>query len=364
LLVIDKPEQSVLLVGLEPHAHPPALSLPRGFSAPVRIELQRSSSELLHLLACDSDSFARWDAGQVLLRDAVLDRAAGQLNDELEEGLVAAFERILAEVGMCDAYRSVLMAFPGLPELEDAALARSGSADPPALFQALLALQQRFGEALEEPLQQALERCRPQWLQQWPGGVGDRQLSATAWSWRIAAGDAGARAEAAAAVQGPSMSLSRAGLRALQCHDTPERDAALEAFYQRWQHKPVILDAWFALQASTPFGDGVARIHQLLEHPRFDPAAPNSLRAVLGSFAGNPMQFHAADGRGYRFMAEQIAAVDRRNPITASRMAKVFSRWQSYGPERSERMREALEALAAHDLSPNSREVVDQSLKA
>jgi len=364
LLVIDKPEQSVLLVGLEPHAHPPALSLPRGFSAPVRIELQRSSSELLHLLACDSDSFARWDAGQVLLRDAVLDRAAGQLNDELEEGLVAAFERILAEVGMCDAYRSVLMAFPGLPELEDAALARSGSADPPALFQALLALQQRFGEALEEPLQQALERCRPQWLQQWPGGVGDRQLSATAWSWRIAAGDAGARAEAAAAVQGPSMSLSRAGLRALQCHDSPERDAALEAFYQRWQHKPVILDAWFALQASTPFGDGVARIHQLLEHPRFDPAAPNSLRAVLGSFAGNPMQFHAADGRGYRFMAEQIAVVDRRNPITASRMAKVFSRWQSYGPERCERMREALEALAAHDLSPNSREVVDQSLSA
>ena len=150
----------------------------------------------------------------------------------------------------------------------------------------------------------------------------------------------------------------------MQNLQSEERNAALEAFYHRWQDKPVILDAWFALQASTPFGDGVARLRQLLEHPRFDPAAPNSLRAVLGSFAGNPMQFHAADGRGYRFMAEQIAAVDRRNPITASRMAKVFSRWQSYGEQRSVLMREALETLSAQALSPNSREVVDQSLSA
>jgi aminopeptidase N len=325
----------------------------------VKLQVPRDSRELLHLLACDSDPFARWDAGQELLRQAVLQRAAGATNDELEEGLVAAFERILAEPGLCDANRSMLLALPGLPELEDAA---GEGCDPPALFQALLELQQRFGEELQQPLEHTLERCRPQWLLAWPDGVGDRALTATAWSWRVAAGDPGVRAEAAAAVEGPSMTLARAGLRALQCHDCPERSAALEAFYGRWQDKPVILDAWFGLEASTTFGDGVARVRQLLEHPRFDPAAPNSLRAVLGGFAGTVPQFHAADGRGYRFVAEQIAAVDQRNPITASRMAKLFSRWQSYGPERSARMREALEQLAAAPLSPNSREVVDQCL--
>jgi aminopeptidase N len=83
---------------------------------------------------------------------------------------------------------------------------------------------------------------------------------------------------------------------------------------------------------------------------------------VLGGFAGNVAQFHALDGRGYRFMAEQIAALDQRNPITASRMAKVFSRWQSYGPERSARMQEALEQLAGAQLSANTREVVGQCL--
>jgi aminopeptidase N len=196
----------------------------------------------------------------------------------------------------------------------------------------------------------------------WPDGVGDRDLTATAWSWRAAAGDVGVRAEAAVAVGGPSMTLARAGLRALQCHDTPERTAAMAAFHDRWQDKPVILDAWFALEASAPFGDGVARVQALLEHPRFDPAAPNSIRAVLGGFAGNVAQFHALDGRGYQFMAERIAWLDQRNPITASRLAKVFSRWQSYGPERSRRMRAALEQLAGSELSANSREVVQQCL--
>ena len=363
LFVIDRAEQDLLFVGLEAHSHPPAVSLPRGFSAPVRVAMERSSNELLHLLACDSESFARWDAGQVLLRQALLERASGAINDELEEGLVAAFERILLEGDLGDSYRSALMAFPGLPELEDAALAQNGTVDPPALFEAVLALRARLGDELQGPLETVLASCRNQWQQHWPEGVGDRDLTATIWSWRVAAGDAGVRAEAAAAVSGPSMTLARAGLRALQSIDSAERNAALQAFHDRWQEKPVILDAWFGLEAATPFGDGVARVRQLMDHPRFDPAAPNSLRAVLGGFAGNVSQFHALDGSGYRFMAEQIAALDQRNPITASRMAKVFSRWQSYGSLRSERMLEALKQLSAAPLSPNSREVVDQCLQ-
>jgi aminopeptidase N len=83
---------------------------------------------------------------------------------------------------------------------------------------------------------------------------------------------------------------------------------------------------------------------------------------VLGGLAGNPPVFHAADGSGYRFLAARIAELDARNPITASRLAKVFSRWRSYGQGRSKQMRAALEQLAAAPLSSNSREVVEQCL--
>ena len=364
LLVIDQPQQNLRLVGLPRQGHPPALSLLRHFSAPVILEMGRPTAELVHLLAADSDPFARWDAGQVLLRQAVLARAAGGTDGLLEEELIDAFGRILADPSLSEASRSVLLALPGLPELEDAAVAVGAEPDPPALFAALLALQQRFGVALAVPLSAALERCTPQWSLAWPAGNGDRLLTGTVWSWRVAAGDAQVAAAAAAAVQGPSMTLARAGLRALQCHPIAERQQAVEAFYQRWQHKPVILDAWFALEASAPFADGLERVARLLEHPRFDPAAPNSVRAVLGGLAGNTAVFHAADGSGYRFMAARIADLDQRNPITASRLAKVFSRWQSYGPVRSAAMHAALEQLAAASLSPNTGEVVSQCLGA
>ena len=107
-----------------------------------------------------------------------------------------------------------------------------------------------------------------------------------------------------------------------------------------------------------------ARVEALLRHPRFDPLAPNSVRAVLGGLVSNTPLFHHSDGSGYRFLAAQIAALDQRNPITASRLVKVFSRWRSYGPERQERQREALVQLAAAPLSTNSREVVTQCLGA
>ena len=136
----------------------------------------------------------------------------------------------------------------------------------------------------------------------------------------------------------------------------------MAAFFTRWQDRPVILDAWFGLEASAPFAGGLERVARLLEHPRFDPAAPNSVRAVLGGLAGNTPVFHAADGSGYGFMAEQIAVLDQRTPITASRMATVLSRWQSYGEQRGGRMREALEQLASSGLSTNTREVVEQCL--
>jgi aminopeptidase N len=358
LLVIDQPEQHYLVEGLPSQAPPPGLSLLRRFSAPVRVEMGRPTSELVHLLASDLDTFARWDAGQTLLRRVALRRAAGRPDPVLEEELITAYERILADPSLSETSRAVLLSLPGLPELEDA----GAEPDPPALFTALQELRRRFGEALADPLRTALERCTPQWTLAWPEGAGARRLTARIWEWRVAAGDRAAIAASRAGVESDSMTLARAGLQALQAHPLPERQEAMQSFHDRWQDRPVILDSWFALEASAPFGDGLARVERLLAHPRFDPSAPNSVRAVLGGLAGNPPVFHAADGSGYRFMAERIVELDARNPITASRLAKVFSRWRSYGPERQGRMEQALQRLAAADLSANCREVVEQCL--
>jgi len=362
LLVVDALRQSYRLVNLPRQHHPPALSVLRQFSAPVKLELGRPTAELVHLLACDSDAVARWDAGQMLLRQALLHQAAGQPDQLLEDELIDAFARILADPSLSEASRSALMTLPALPELEEACLSAGQEPDPPALFAARLRLQKRFGEALAAPLEAALQRCEALWPLAWPQGTGARQLTALIWVWRVAVDDAAVIAAALKAVSGASMTLARAGLRALQNQPIPAREEAMELFYRRWRQRPVVLDTWFSLQAGAPFPDALERVSSLLHHPLYDPAAPNAVRAVLGGFASNTPMFHAADGSGYRFMADQIAALDQRNPITASRMAKVFSRWRSYGDLRSRSQLQALESLAAADLSVNTREVVQQCL--
>ena len=354
LLVMDGEQASLKLQG-EPGAAAPALSLLRRFSAPVNIQMEQSLQESLQLLAHDDDPFSRWNAGQRLARQVLLGRANGQPDATVETALIEALrQRLIAYDGAAGQDLAVLLALPGTAELE----ALQSPVDPPALYAAQRAWVAELGRQLSDPLHQLLAECHGDWSLAWPAGQGARSLTGLAWSWLAAAGDAQAREQALEAVSGPSMTLARAALRALQPLDVEERDQALDRFYQRWQDKPVILDAWFALEASAPRQDGLQRVQTLLEHPRFDPLAPNSLRAVLGGFTANVPVFHAIDGSGYRFMADQIAAVDARNPITASRMAKVFSRWRSYGAERQSAMRQAIDGLATADLSANTAEVV------
>ncbi len=354
-LLVMNAEKASFTLQAEPGPEAPALSLLRRFSAPVNVQLEQPLQESLQLLAHDDDPFSRWDAGQRLARQVLLARAADQPDATVETALISALrQRLSAYGGSGGQDLAILLALPGTAELE----ALQNPVDPLALYEARREWIADLGRHLSEPLHRLLERCRGDWAQAWPEGQGARSLTGLAWAWLAAAGDAEARQQALEAVSGPSMTLARAALRALQPLEIGERDQALERFYQRWQDKPVILDAWFSLEASAPRQDGLQRVKDLLEHPRFDPLAPNSLRAVLGGFTANVPVFHAIDGSGYRFMADQIAAVDARNPITASRMAKVFSRWSSYGPERQSAMRQAIDGLAAADLSANTAEVV------
>jgi aminopeptidase N len=355
LMVLDQQEKTVVLEGLPCMQQPPVLSLFRRFSAPVTWDAGQTTDDLFALFAGDNDAFARWDAGQQLWKRLMLPRAAGTPAAELESRMLDALQQLLSDRGEQDpAVLATLLTFPGAAELESL----QNEADPPALERSACELRETLGSQLAPLLRSRLDGVAAQLMQAWPDGQGERQLTGLIWGWLAAAGDSRARCDAAAAVQGPSMTLARAGLRALQPIDCVERDQALQSFHDRWQERPVIFDTWFSLEASTPREDALERVAALLKHPRYDPMAPNSVRAVLGGLVANPRVFHALDGSGYQFMAEQIIAVDQRNAITASRLAKVFSRWRTYGGERQAAVKRALSKLASADLSTNTREVV------
>ena len=105
------------------------------------------------------------------------------------------------------------------------------------------------------------------------------------------------------------------------------------------------------------------RVKALLAHPAFDIRNPNRARSVLHSFAATPVHFHAADGEGYRFVAEQVVALDRINPQIASRLARSFDRWKKYDAGRQAHARLALESIrSAEGLSGDVGEVVGRAL--
>ena len=155
-----------------------------------------------------------------------------------------------------------------------------------------------------------------------------------------------------------------AALATLTLHDVPERQAALDDFYERYQSDPLIIDKWFVLQATTPDPKTLDRVKALTGHAAFSMTNPNRVRSLIGSFAqGNPTQFNRADGAGYEFVADKILALDPANPQVASRMTTAFRTWRALEAGRRERAQAALKRISsAPQLSRDVGDIVQRAL--
>ncbi|MGH2412453.1 MAG: aminopeptidase N C-terminal domain-containing protein, partial [Microcystaceae cyanobacterium] len=162
--------------------------------------------------------------------------------------------------------------------------------------------------------------------------------------------------------QADNMTDALSALTSLANCDCPERLPALAAFYDKWQDEPLVVDKWLGVQAASRLPGTVDAVRQLTDHPAFDLKNPNKVYALIGSFGGNQVNFHKADGAGYAFMAEQIAALDPINPQVAARMARYFERWKRFDSNRQTQMKAVLEQLAA--MPGRSKETAEVITKA
>ena len=161
-----------------------------------------------------------------------------------------------------------------------------------------------------------------------------------------------------------NMTDAMGGLSALLQVGGELLDEALAAFYARWRDEPLVVDKWFSLQARDPAEGALGRVLGLSVHPAFDAKTPNRLRALVATFANaNPARFHAADGAGHRFLADQIVAVDGFNPMIAARLVEPLSGWRRYTPEVSDSMRAALRRIVERPgVSKNVLELAAKAL--
>jgi aminopeptidase N len=358
VIVLDKAEQHFRIDGV---ARAPVLSALRGFSAPVNLTTDAPAKDAYVLLASDPDQFNRWEAGQGLARDLILGRARGGPDEVGEERFAEAMGRALADQSADAAFKALMLT---LPSESDLALAWRG-ADPAAIHEARDALRRRLATHLSEALARLHGALQDKGAFSADAeAAGRRALRNAALS--LLAADPTERNRARARLHFESagnMTDSIAGLGALMLMGGPEFEAALTTFYGRWKNEPLVIDKWFALQASDQSADALQRVIRLTTHPDFDAKNPNRLRALVQSFAANQARFHDPSGAGYRFLADQVLAVDAVNPMTAARLVQPLGDWARYDPALGQLMRAQLARIAAApNLSKNVYELVARAL--
>jgi aminopeptidase N len=360
-------EQGAATFAFEGIAERPVPSLLRGFSAPVRLVTQRSRSELAFLFAHDSDPFSRWDAGQALAQDLLLalaaDAAAGRPL-ALDPEYAAAIGRVLDDPALDGSLRALMLGLPNLRVLGEAMetidYAPLFAAREFVIGQLARAHRDRFAAiARERP------DDRPYRLDR--AAIDRRRLRNTALRYLAALGDEDVTAALLAQFErADNMTDRQAALAILVDLPGPAREAPLARFYDEWRGDPLVLDKWFTVQAMSTRADTFARVEALARHADFNLGNPNRVRALVASFAsGNPVRFHAGDGRPYAFLCDLVLELDPRNPQLAARMAGAFGPWRRFPAAQQQQMRAALARIAAaKPISKDLYEIATRSLEA
>ncbi len=366
VLSVTEAEQTFVFQGIEARPLP---SLLRGFSAPVKLSFPYDRDQLMFLMQHDSDGFNRWEAGQQLavqvLQELIGQHQLGQAL-QLDPRLLKALDTVLGDTSLDAAMVAEMLSLPGEGYLTEI----SQVADVDAIHAAREFARRQIAEHLFEPL--------------WTRYQANRAVS------RNTAYVASAEHFARRSLQNIALSylmlsakpqVLEATLEQFeQCDNMTERltalavlvnspfeaerAKALESFAEHFKDNPLVMDQWFSVQAASTLPGGLARVKALMQHPAFTLKNPNKVRAVVGAFAGqNLVNFHAADGSGYRFLADLVIELNALNPQIASRQLAPLTRWRKYDAARQALMKGELERiLAAGELSSDVYEVVSKSL--
>jgi len=346
-------------------AKAPVPSLLRDFSAPVIVEYNWRDEELALLSAHDPNPFARWEAGQELIARHILSNAARHAAGQpmtLPDSLINAWRTLLAAADLDAAYRARALSLPSAKALAE----RMDSIDPPALACARDFVRAELGRQLAGLWLNTYQHNQtPGAYSPAPGPAGRRALKNLALDYLAAGGAHEAQALALKQYRHADNMTDQLAALAVLVNEGSDDNArqALAAFYEQWQDEPLVIDKWFALQASARHAT-VAHMRALMRHPAFTLRNPNRARSLIFQFClHNAHGMHAADGSGHAWWAEQVMALDAINPEVAARLARAMDNWSRYTPALRQSIHDALQRIRARDgLSRNVSEIVGKAL--
>lgn len=356
----------------------PTLSFLRDFSAPVKVEINQSNEELYFILANDSNHFNRWDAMQQLYAQTlhmVTDslKQNSDLTLKLDAKFVKAFGDLLADKTLDKAVLAHLITMPLERDLIDICT--------PVNVEAILKTQQILMNSLatahkEKLLQLYKDSSSDGSYSPTPEGMAKRNLRNQCLSLLVSLVDGSENDdevltlcfEQATSYNNIDSNMTDiiAALTLLNNVDCPQRQQALDAYFERWQGNPLAIDKWFQVQAQTKLPNALEQVQMLMSHEAFDMTRPARVKSLIAWFFGlNFKTFHKADGSTYQFFADILLMLDQVNPNAVAWLYRKndFVRWQSFDSARQQLMQQQMQRiLEQKQISKGFYELVSKCL--
>lgn len=343
----------------------PIISVLRGFSAPVKLVMPRPLTELAFLLRHDNDSFNRWEAGQKLSTNVIFKLITALKQDHelvipsiLIDGFKINMEQSWADL----SYLACLLSLPSENYLAE----QMAVVDVEAIHQAREFLKLSLAKQLApqfKVLYQANHQNEAGELT--ASAISKRKIKNICLDYlsQLESTDSYQLADQQFATA-KTMTDQIAALANIVNSQNPAKTNALEHFYQQWQAEALVIDKWFSIQASNSAADTFTVVQSLLQHSAFDLKNPNRVRALVGAFSqANPIHFHASNGQGYQFLADQVIILNSLNPQVASRMVGALTQWRKFDKQRQALMQTQLKRIInAENISKDVYEIASKSL--
>jgi len=360
LLELTQAEQSWQFSGF---TSKPTIAMLADFSAPVKLVFDQDEASLLTIVKDASNSFSRWDAGQKLLMSYV-QQLTFDGSYEIPEVLVNTINEMLNSGGD----RAFIAEQLSLPSFDEAASLMI-DIDPIALSKAITSLANFIAQGAQQQLLTSYQACQQDDSPQ--HAVANRSLKNVCLSYLSLLPEyqylVTAQYQQATnndAVLQENMTDSLAALTCSAKNNLTDLNKQLQHFEHKWQQTTLVMDKWFALNASVVSDDIFSQLTSLLTHPQFSLKNPNRARSLIGAFAmNNPKYFHCQTGRGYQFLAAQIAKLNEINPQVASRLITPLIQYKSFAPAHQKLMKaELINLQKLPNLSNDLKEKLDAAL--
>ncbi len=335
-------------------AEKPVLSLNREFSAPIKLIWNATQADLLHQIKFDVDDFNRREAGYKMnlqeLRRLVTNAIAGKTLAAQPE-VIEAMGFVIKDKKIDSEFKALMLQLPdqGMLAQEESVL------DAVAFTKAYDCFYNALLQNYQNDILELYEK------QKKLDTAGDRALKGQLLRILVKGHYVNARDLASEQYFNAKNMTDKLGALSALCHtDGPQKEKALQAFYDEWKDDAVVYNKWLQVQAASSLPNTFSEVKLLAQTKPFSMDVPNNVYALLRTFGANYLAMSDESGETYKWFCDRILEIDGKNPQVAARLCVSFNFVKKLPLRFKEKAQHEIQrVLSSTALSRNSRELLE-----